>query len=218
MHTNSVSLFTKEEHAIIADWLNVEPKCDQLNIPSSFEALEALGFEGKASAYSEDDAAVATIVLERIQETLPQWSCVRLRENENDEAVVTLAREIKERQAIRTVELVPQFLLKINWADSGPGFSWPVAYHATWVPLYDEYVVTQSADSPDAFGYCDFAIGHFPAAAEFAEKAAKEIRGDWEWQRDQCCQSAWAYLFEAGLINERTAVEMREEVWADEEV
>ena len=75
MHAKSVSLFTKEEHAIIADWLNVELNCDQTNIPSSLEALEALGFEGRASAYSEDDAAVATIVLERIQKTLPQWGC-----------------------------------------------------------------------------------------------------------------------------------------------
>jgi hypothetical protein len=218
MRTNTVGLFTKEEHAIIADWLNAEPKCDHPNTPSSQEALEALGFVGKASAYSEGDAAVATIVLERIQDTLPQWACVKFRESQSHEAAVTLAREIRERKATRTVELIPQFLMKINWADSGPGFSWPVAYHATWVPLYDEYIVTQSADSPDAFGYCDFAIGHFPATINFAGKATEEIRDDWEWQRDQCCQSAWAYLFEPGLINERTAIEMREEVWADDEV
>ena len=214
MRTNSVSLFTKEEHAIIAGWLNVEPKCDHPNIPSSLEALEALGFDGKSTAYSEDEAAVASIVLERIQETLPQWSCVRY--NECDEAVVTLAREIKERKTIRTVELVPQFLLKINWADTGPGFSWPVAYHATWVPLYDEYVVTQSSDCPDGFGYCDFAIGHFSATTKFAKKAAEEICADWYWQCNQLSQSAWAYVLEAGLINKRTAVEMRDEVWPED--
>jgi len=74
--------------------------------------------------------------------------------------------------------LIPQYLLTINWADSGPGFSWPVAYHVTWVPICDEYVVTQSADSPDAFGYCDFAIGYFLKTDDFVTAAANEIKGD----------------------------------------
>ena len=178
--------------------------------------LDTLGFKGEASGYSEDDAAVAAIVLERIQDTLPQWASVKLRENENEEAVITLAREVKARRARRTVELVPQYLLTINWADSGPGFSWPVAYHVTWVPIYDEYVVTQSADSPDAFGYCDFAIGHFPKTDDFVTAAAKEIKKNWEWQRDKFCQYRWAYLFDNGLIDEATAIRLREEIWDDE--
>ena len=216
MFTNSVDLFTKEEHAIISDWLRVEPKCDAPDLPSSTEALDTLGFEGRASGYSEDDAAVAAVVLERIQDTLPQWASVKLRENEDEETVITLGREIKARHARRTVELIPQYLLTINWADSGPSFSWPVAYHVTWVPIYDEYVVTQSADCPDAFGYCDFAIGHFSKTDNFISDAASEIGGDWEWQRDQFCQSSWAYLFGNGLIDEATAIRIREEVWDDE--
>jgi hypothetical protein len=216
MTINTVDLFTKEEHTIIADWLGIKPKCEANDLPSASEALECLGFEGRASGYGEEDAAVAAIVLERIQHTLPQWASVKLRENENEESVITLAREIKVRQARRTVELVPQYLLTINWADSGPGFSWPVAYHVTWVPIYDEYIVTQSADSPDAFGYCDFAIGHFPATDDFVTSAANEIKGDWEWQRDQFCQSRWAYLFGSGLIDEGTAIQHREEIWDDE--
>lgn len=216
MTTKSVNLFTKEEHTIIANWLNVSPKCDITPLPEVEVALETLGFEGNASGYSETDAAVAAIVLERIQDTLPQWASVRMRENENEEADITLARDIKARQARRTVELVPQYLMTINWADSGPGFSWPVAYHVTWVPMYDEYVVTQSADSPDAFGYCDFAIGHFPKTDDFVTAAAAEIRNDWEWQRDEFSQSRWAYLFGNGLIDEPTAIRIREEVWDDE--
>jgi hypothetical protein len=148
--------------------------------------------------------------------TLPQWASVKLRENEYEEAVITLARDIKARQARRTVELIPQYLLTINWADSGPGFSWPVAYHVTWVPIYDEYVVTQSADSPDAFGYCDFAIGHFPKTDDFVTTAANEIKGDREWQRDQFCQDRWAYLFGSGLVDEAASIRIREEVWDDE--
>ena len=139
MTTKTVDLFTTEEHVIIADWLGVEPKCEVPDLPNAWEVLETLGFEGQASGYSEDDAAVAGIVLERIQGTLPQWASVKLRESEDEEAVITLAREVKARRARRTVELVPRYLLTINWADSGPGFSWPVAYHVTWVPIYDEY-------------------------------------------------------------------------------
>ena len=216
MTINSVDLFTMEEHTIIADWLHVEPRCDATALPHITNALETLGFVGNASGYSEDDAAVAAIVLERIQDTLPQWASVRVRENENEEADITLGRYVKARQARRTVEMVPQYLLTINWADSGPGFSWPVAYHVTWVPMYDEYVVTQSADSPDAFGYCDFAIGHFPKTDDFVSTATEEIRRNWEWQRDQFSQSRWAYLFDTGLIDEGTAIRLREEIWDDE--
>ena len=216
MTINTVDLFTIDEHAIIADWLGLKPRYEATDLPSAMDALKKLEFEGRASGYGEEDAAVASIVLERIQHTLPQWASVKLRENENEESVITLAREIKERHARRTVELVPQYLLTINWADSGPGFSWPVAYHVTWVPIYDEYIVTQSADSPDAFGYCDFAIGHFPKTNDFVTAAANEIKGDWEWQRDQFCQARWAYLFGSGLIDEDTAIRHREEIWDDE--
>ena len=216
MITKSVDLFTIEEHAILAEWFSTDPKCDADDIPYVWDALETLGFTGKSSQYCEEDAAVAAIVLERIQGTLPQWGSVRLRKSENEETVIFLAREIKARQVKRTVELLPKYLLTINWADSGPGFSWPVAYHVTWVPIYNQYVVTQSSDSPDAYGYCDFAIGFFPATDDFVAKAAEEIRGDWGWQRDQCCQGSWAYLFNTGLIGEETALKLRGEVWDDE--
>ena len=151
MTINTVDLFTIDEHAIIADWLGVKPRCEATDLPSAMDALKRLEFEGRASGYGEEDAAVASIVLERIQHTLPQWASVKLRENENEESVITLAREIKERHARRTVELVPQYLLTINWADSGPGFSWPVAYHVTWVPIYDEYsTLSYDADGSGA--------------------------------------------------------------------
>ncbi len=216
MTTSSVDLFTKEEHAIIADWLHVKPMCDTSDMPCAWDALETLGYDGKASGYGEDDAAVADMVLERINGTLPQWVSVKIRENDDEEAIIIHGREVRARLARRKIELVPKYLMTINWADSGPGFSWPVAYHATWVPLYNEYIVTQSADCPDAYGYCDFAIGHFPETDDFTAAAANEIRGDWEWQRDQFCQARWAYLFGNGHIDEATAIRLREEVWDDE--
>jgi hypothetical protein len=214
MKRETVDLFTMEEHVIIAEWLSVDPATEADDLPSTFEALETLDFVGKASAYREEDAAVGAIVLERVQGNLPQWGAVR--QGENGEPTVILGREVKARQARRTVELVPQHLMTINWADSGPGFSWPVAYYVTWVPIYNEYIVTQSADCPDAFGYCDFAIGHFQTTDDFVSVATEKIRDDWAWLHNQYSQSRWAYLFSSGLVDEAVSISLREEVWDDE--
>jgi len=97
--------------------------------PDPWEAAESLGFCGRASGYSEIDAAVASIVLERIQDRLPNWAAVELAENDGEETVVHLARKVKPRQEDRITELLPRYLMMINWADSGPGYSWPVAYY-----------------------------------------------------------------------------------------
>ena len=215
MNTKSVDLFTIEEHVVIAECLGVKPYSRAKEFPTIYEALEELGFEGRASMRSEEDAALASIVLERIQDRLPQWAAVR--HNESGEADVLLAREIKDRRANRKIEMIPQHLLTINWADSGPGFSWPVAYHVTWLPYYDVHVVTQSADSPDAFGYCDFAIGHFSGSADLIGKAAEIIKDDWEWAKDTWDQQRWAYLFDTGLIDNVMAEKLAEDVWGDEQ-
>ena len=209
-----VVLLTNEEHAIIADWLDVDPLTDNGCCPDATDALKTLGFASRASGYTESDAAVAAIVLERVQHELPQWGAVR--QGANDETEVTLGREMRDRLACRTIETMPQHLLTINWADSGPGFSWPVSYYVTWLPLYNEFVVTQSADCPDAFGYCDFAIGHFPPSENLSVTSAETIQEDWEHQHNQYCQSRWAYLFSTGIIDEQTALIIREEVWDDE--
>jgi hypothetical protein len=134
MTIKSVDLFTKEEHVIIADWLGVKPKCDVPDMAHAWAALDELGYHGKASGYGEDDAAVADMLLERINDTLPQWASVKIRENDNEEAVITLGREVRAKLAQRKIELVPKYLMTINWADSGPDFLWPVAYHDTYVP------------------------------------------------------------------------------------
>src|SRR6516164_1969152 len=42
------------------------------------------------------------------------------------------------------------------------------------LPYYDRYVVTASADCPDAFGYCDFALGAF-ALTRRSSKAREKL-------------------------------------------
>jgi hypothetical protein len=218
MRKKVADLFTVEEHVVFAAWLKVAPKCDVTGaLPDVDTALEQLGFTGKAGGYTESDAAVAAIVLERIQERLPQWASFReIKDGNTVKEVVTLGRNVKERRAKRKIETAPRHLLTINWADSGPGFSWPVAYYVTWVPIYDVFVVTASADSPDAFGYCDFAIGHFPNTKEFVAEAAQRIKADWTWQHSSWDQQRWAYLFDTGLIDGETADRLAKEVWGED--
>ena len=62
------------------------------------------------------------------------------------EADIRLARDIQDRRASRKIEVVPQYLLTNNWADSGPGFSWPVAYETF---LYGFSAAAIGAGEPD---------------------------------------------------------------------
>ncbi len=105
--------------------------------------------------------------------------------------------------------------MSINWANSAPGLWWPVAYFVTYLPLYDIHVVTQSADSPDAFGYCDFAIGHF--SPDGTTSAVDIINRDWAWSRDEWDQHRWEEVFVPGLIEAEEAERMADEVWGDGE-
>lgn len=216
MSADTVELFTKDEHAIVASWLRVTPECEAENLPTPYDALENLGFVERANGYQEEDAAVASIVLERIQGRLPQWAAVRLAEYDDEETTVTVAREIRHSRVDRVVALVPHHLLSINWADTGPGYSWPVVYHATWIPVYDRYVVTLSADCAEAFGYCDFAIGSFPETKTLAYEASQSIMAEWEWLRAAFNLSRWAYVIDPGLIGQDAADRLAKKVWPQE--
>jgi hypothetical protein len=124
-----------------------------------------------------------------------------------------LARKYRDKGSIpvKTVLLQPRHLFTINWVDSGPGYSWLVAYYLTWVPHYDRFVVTASADSPDALGYCDFALGHFGIKTPIMEGVKEIICMDWLNQKLDSEQQRWAYLFDTDLISAADA-----EAWADE--
>ncbi len=104
-------------------------------------------------------------------------------------------------QAVR-LTLEPQLVCCINWADSGPGYSWPESYH-----------VTSPRDGADAFGCADHALGWGSAAEGELLVAKRIIQGFWEHQRNEWDQERWAYLFDEGLVNETTANSWAEEVW-----
>jgi len=201
----SVDLFTADEHLVLCDWFGV-------NYPPSERWIEDILDEWNIPRdichYQRTDAAVARILLERIQDRLPNWAGLA-------GGRFVMARPFFDRRARRKVELWPHYLLTINWADSGPGFSWPVAYNATYLPGFDRTVVTASGDCTEVFGVCDVAIGAFGPEVSIVEGSRDIIVSDWARQRGEWDQQRWAYLFGTGLVSKAEAQSWADEVWAD---
>jgi len=149
---------------------------------------------------------VAAIALHAIQERLPQWSASR------PDGTVVFSRMLK-RAPLRRVVVVPRHLLTINWADSGPGFSWPEAYNAAFIPGSDRYVVTASRDSEDMWGCCDNAIGWFDAHTDWKKSAMTIVRAWWRMQRESNEQQRWVEVLDGGGIGEADARALRKAIW-----
>jgi len=91
-----------------------------------------------------------------------------------------------------------------------------MAYYVTWLPHYDRYVVTASADCPDSLGYCDFELGAFSIKTPVKEGARKIICADRSKQNRAYEQPRWAYLFSTELISQQEAEAWAERVWPSE--
>ena len=120
-------------------------------------------------------------------------------------------RTIRPRQSGPTF-LLPQFLFQINWADSGPGFSWPESYHACYVPTFGCYVVTASADSKDAYGYEDIALGWFAEDVPVKSGARDTIIRRWKSYLD-FDHPGWCDFLRAGRVTEAEAYEWKASIW-----
>lgn len=155
--------------------------------------IEGEGFEG--GDISLLDAAVATVLLKSKRDELPQWM-------------------ISGRKNVKPVRTLykPKHLFTLNWAESGPGVSWPTAYYATAVPAFKAIVVTASADSPESFGFTDFAIGDFRVGVDLMVGSRKVITGEWARQVADG-QGRWAHLDEEALVSASEAEEWADEVW-----
>jgi hypothetical protein len=159
-------------------------------------------------------AAVAQIALRTVWKGLPNFAAW------SETTGVQLARpsESPSPNGSRKLHLMPRHLLTINWADSGPGYSWPEAYYACRLPLYDRYIVTVSADCPEAFGgHTDKALDSFPVSANFDESVKESIFLDWRERFLEYEQPRWKYVLEEGLVSEADAEELADEVWSNVE-
>ncbi len=152
--------------------------------------------------------AVARLVLGNIQERLPQWG------KSYEDGTVLLGREYEQLRH-RKVSVLPKLVCGINWADSGPGFSWPEDYYVTFVPIFDRYVVTASQDSPDAYGYVDIAIGHFGLDEDVNAGCKRIIISWWSEQTGGDPDRAWQALWKFGLTGQVEAEEWAAEVWPE---
>jgi hypothetical protein len=162
--------------------------------------LEEWGFDhDPCEAYTRLDAWVGAFAVRDIQERLPNCGISR------DHGVVLTRPIVKNRRSKRVASAV-RFLFGINWADSAPGLSWPADYHLTWLPGFDRWVLTYSADSPDAMGYCDFALGAFGADDDWREAVREILVADWRFQFAEWDQAPWAYVWRPGLVTEREAL------------
>jgi hypothetical protein len=176
---------------------SLEVVYDTLNVPTVLET-------------TRNAVAVAQILLSSIQERLPNWFCV---DSEGDLAVNRLPHH---RLPEARLNFNPQHVCTINWADSGPGYSWPEAYYITYLPSFNCHVVTASQDGEDAYGCSDHAIGFIKGASESVDAAKQIIINFWVGQRSSYDQQRWAYLFDEGLIDDATAQAWADEAWPEE--
>lgn len=180
-------------------------------VPSYLEAFfDALEIPTHAEP-STLQIAVAQILLGRIEHQLPQWIASR------GDGEVVVGRQPRTRPAAaERLTFLPSTVFCINWADSGPGFSWPETYHVTYIPGFERCIVTASRDSSDMWGCTDHAIGHFPMDVGMVEGARRCIAEYWSRQAREYGQSRWAYLFHTGLASAEAADAWADEIWGAE--
>lgn len=153
--------------------------------------------------------AVARICLQNLQCQLPQWASGDRKTRE-----LVFTRKTRKASALPTRVLVSRHLFEINWANSGPGFSWPQAYTATRIPGFDVVIVCASDDTPEIVGYCDYAIGFYPQSANDYENIHRIIVAYWRSLVDEYDQERWEELLGTGVIDEKSALAWADEVWS----
>jgi hypothetical protein len=174
--------------------------------------LEVWGFDhDPCEAYTRLDAWVGAFAVRDIQERLPNCGIGHA------DGSYLLTRPIVKNRRSKKVASAVRFLFRINWANSGPGFSWPADYHLMWLAGFERWVLCYSADSPDAMGYCDFALGAFGAECDWRESVREILVEDWRFQWSEWGQSPWEKLWDTGLVTEEEAMAWRKEAWEDHE-
>lgn len=198
--------YTPDERRLLECWLGGrDPSIEDENL------LTELGFDhDPGGAYTRLDAWVGAFAVQDIQTRLPNCGIGR------SDGSFILTRQIRKGRE-RKVTGVSRYLFRMNWADSGPGISWPVEYNLVWLPGYDRWALVESADCPDAFGYCDFALGAIGVDDNWCETVRTALVNDWRYQFNEWDQAPWACLLSTGLVSEQEAMAWRAEAWRGHE-
>lgn len=203
MSATVIKLVPDDEIMILTSYLNED---SSTNLESIYDKLGVT--EGCEEA-PRQAIAVAQILLHDIQNELPSWGFTK------DDGTVVLGRLPHQRHPDARLNFSPKHLLTINWADSGPGFSWPESYYITYLPAFEKYIVTASRDGEDAYGCTDHAIGFANGNLSELEAAKHAITQNWREQSSDWDQARWAYLFAEGLVDRAMATQWADEVWPD---
>ncbi len=203
------------ELAFICDWLRVTRPAALENVDVDVRETTGPGPDARVrlrdieNCYDSRELqlcnAVARLTLSTIQARLPQWACV------TGDGAIVLGRTPEQRRNA-SIEPLPQLLFEINWADSGPGFSWPESYHVAPLPGLDVHVVTASQDSTDVHGVCDLALGAFATCAA-PEDACRRIVTGWWRQSNADPELRWQALWRTGIVERDIAGQWADEVW-----
>jgi hypothetical protein len=208
--------FFPREHAILAEYFDLQEKqpqqaraFDPHEITSEEnnyeEAVEGIACRKSYGGrdYRAIDNAVARIALAPVRKNLPTWGGLG-----KDGAFHSRQSENESILPERGYRSDPVHVLSINWASSGPSYSWPLKYYISWIPYYERYVVTVSYDSPEVEGYLDLAIGDLSEGAS-VEKELKSVIVR-HWDRDSMYLQGWEGVIDSGIVKDPWA--WREEV------
>ena len=152
---------------------------------------------------------VARLILEPIADRLPNFTTV----SRKDGSICSTRPPASKAYKSRAVTGLPNFLFKINWATSGPGFSWEELYHVGFLAEYDLYVVTASQDSSDALGFCDVCIGFFSETQDFIQDALYLVMEWWGDKRGEYGAEKYESITSIGLASADQIAEITEQVW-----
>jgi hypothetical protein len=219
-NAQTLELFHPLEHAYLCDYLGIERppvaraldpyapgECDRVLDQDEFENDGVFrlrpDYEGIVSINAVPNA-IARMALNGIQDRLPNWYC-------GWQGGYVKARH-HEGRCLHRANLKPEYLFKINYADSGPGFSWPEDYHRVRFPHYDIWFVIASQDTPEVHGYADQVIGHY-SLDEDPMEAIKRILIAWWTQGGDDPEFAWEALWDTGLIDSATIMGWRDEAF-----
>lgn len=210
----SPSIFTAEGHVLLARYFGVEPPTDG-PLPTLRQAARRAGSGKDPDDHpdvSVEAAAVARIVLERVQHRLPTHVALL-----PDEGGIAFGRRLLPAPR-RPILMHPASVGTINWVVSGPGLDWPCEYHVAFVPEYDRYVVTESHDSDESWGVNDFAVGWFVLPEDAGRPSLKRavadvLRKRWEALCDDLCQDRFERVERPGLFTAEELEALADAVW-----
>ena len=204
-----VETYHPREHAILAEYLGRKKKVPKE--AKKFDPYEIIPFEeghddaehGVVCRPSPETSdmdkalanAVARIALAPVRLSLPRWGA-----SADGEVYHTRQKDLDSKLPQRGFRSPPVLALSLNWANSGPGFSWPLDYYVAWLPFYDEYVVTVSYDDPIVAGYLDLAIGTLPEKAEVEVHLKQVIQTHWEETAEYL--HGWQECWNNGIVED----------------